>query len=161
MMRAPPGLKIRFKTRRIAFSGLRSMGVCSKAVLRIFYEPWLCPSTALMGSQKLRRKGTHTHARTQTNLHKNTTHHTQQHSITTPHHHTPRHTTPYHTTPHHTTPHLTTPRHSASHHSTPKRSLMSNRMHSKAKIPCQNMFSNLGQKMTHYFGTPLCRKLLT
>jgi len=26
---------------------------------------------------------------------------------------------------------------------------------------CQNMFSNLGQEMTYYFGTPLCRKQLT
>ena len=25
---------------------------------------------------------------------------------------------------------------------------------------CQNMFSNLGQKMNYYFGTPLCRKQL-
>ena len=71
-----------------------------------------------MGNQRLRRKGTHTHARTQTHLHKHITHRAQQHSSTTPHHHTPHHTTLHHTTAHHTRPHHTTPNHATAHHVT-------------------------------------------
>ena len=122
--RAPRVLK--FASKHI---GLHSLGydpwvpVLRLSYVFFFYEPWLCPGTAIMGNQRLRRKGTHTHARTQTHLHKHITHRAQQHSSTTPHHHTPHHTTPHyttpqHTTPDHTTPHQTMPQHTTSHHTT-------------------------------------------